>query len=259
VKKNSSNSFLRHDNAGGIAIEFALVLPVFLTLCLPVVDYGRYILLQQKLVKAASFMADAVSLSSPIKADTTQADIDADGLYITQTAIAASVNAINTLMLPFTQEQQGGANLYQAVITHVYKDASGSPALGWQFDKNSQSFYDGTRQSDVGVIAGEGDIGSPANIPAVLANNLDDGENIIVAELSAQYDPITPVLGGLGVPFLQAQEVSYTAYYRARYGNLKCVWGVYMPPPDCNPVAGGAPAPVPAPAPAPVPAPVPPG
>lgn len=221
---------------GGIAVEFALILPLMLVLCLPVVDYGRYMLMAQKLVKASSFMADAVSMSTPIADDTTQLDVDSDGLYITPTALAGVVSSLNTMMIPFAQEQQGGEDMYQAVITHVYRDSSGNPALGWQYDQNSQSFYNSARQSAVGVITGEGDVGSPANIPAGLANNMDAGENIIVAELTAKYKPITPLLGTLGVPYMEAQDIKYTAYYRVRYGNLKCVWGVYGPPPECNPI-----------------------
>ncbi len=234
--------FSQEGEKGGVLVEYAFMLPLLILLSLPVVDYGRLILIRQKAVKTASFMADAVAMSREIANDTTAANVATDATYMTPQALQAIVSSLNVMMMPFPPEQPGGPDLYRAVITHVYKDPNtGGPVLGWQFDQNSMSFYDSNRISTVGLVANVSDIGKPANIPPSLANNLDDGENLIVAEVSVFFDPITPDLGVLGVPFLTQRWMTYTAYFRARYGNLKCVWQVYMPPqPDCLPVSSGS-------------------
>jgi hypothetical protein len=229
---NPFRQFWSHDgNHGSIMVEFAMIVPIFLILIFPVVDYSRYILIQQKAVKAAAFMGDAVAMSQAIEATTTQADIDTNGLLLKPEVLAEVVDTLDVLMMPFESEATSGKELYQAVITQVYRAADGAARIGWQYDQNSKSFY-GARESIVGVVGGAGDIGSPATLPAAIAATLDDGENLIVVEISALYRPITPDLQVINVPFLQEKQLKYTSYYRARYGNLRCVWNTYMPP-DC--------------------------
>ncbi len=217
---------------GSVIVEFAFILPIMLLLTFPVIDYSRYILMQQKLTKAASFMADAVAMSRPIEQATTQSDIDTDGTFLEETTLQDIVNTINIHMMPFAEEQAGGPDRYQAILTHVYKDANGIPALGWQFDQNSQRLNGAPAESTVGVLSGPGDIGSPATMPPEL-QNLQDGENLVVAEVFANYEPITPDMSSIGVNFLSAQRLTYRAFFRARYGNLRCIWQVYMPPNGC--------------------------
>ncbi len=242
---NFFSIFSKENEKGGILLEFAIMLPLFLLLTFPVVDLSRYILLQQKLVKAAAFMADAVAMSRPILSTTTQADIDTDGMYITLPLIQSVVNSMNTLMSPFPPEQQGGTDRYQAVITQVYATNTGAPVIGWQYDLNSQSFYDTNRTSAIGVIQTEADINSPATLPAPLVTlfNTTTNFSLVAAEVSALYEPVTPNLAALGIPFFTPQRLEYTSYYYARHRDayatptgLKCIWGVYMPPPDCPPI-----------------------
>lgn len=249
--------FGKDGQKGGILIEFALIFPICLLLTFPVVDIGRFILLQEKVVRTAYFVADAIAMSRPISTETTQADIDTDGLYITEPVIREVVNSVSTFMMPFPAEQPGGPDLYQVVVTHVYNGGSGAQ-IAWQYDQNSQSFYSASRESEIGLIQGPADIGSPATMPADLDFffNTAAGMNFtfVVAEVTASYEPITPNLAALGIPFLQPQEVRYTSYFYARhreaYGanlpgpfnpgthgfGLKCIWNVYMPPPDCPPL-----------------------
>lgn len=217
-------------NQGGILVEFAFILPIMLMLTFPVIDYSRYIMIQQKLVKAASFMADAAAMSRPIEGTTTQQDVNQDGTYLTQQVLTGIVDTMNIHMMPFDAEQPGGPDLYQAILTHVYADASGTPSLGWQYDQNSHSLYDGARtESTIGLVTGPGDIGTPANVTPEL-QNLQANENLVVAETFAEYAPITPNLSAIGINFLAPQRLNYRAFFRARYGNLRCMWQVYMPP-----------------------------
>jgi hypothetical protein len=230
---NNKMHALLKSNQGGILVEFAFILPIMLMLTFPVIDCSRYILIQQKLVKAASFMADAAAMSRPILATTTQPQIAQFGDFLTEPTLTGIVDTINIHMLPFDAEQPGGPDLYQAILTHVYADASGAPLLGWQYDQNSHNLYDGARtESIVGLVTGPGDIGTPANIANIppALRNLQANENFVVAEVFADYTPITPNLSAIGINFLAAQRLNYRAYFRARYGNLRCIWQVYMPP-----------------------------
>jgi len=222
------------DSTGTVAIEFSAIVTILVILTFPTIDFARYILMQEKVIKSAHMLADAVSMSREITAATTQAEIDQDGSYLTLQVLQQLMNQINILMVPFADEGAGGVDRYQAVVTHIYNDTgNGGPALGWQFDQNSMSLYDGARQSVVGVVATANDRGNPAVLPPSLAGSLNPTENLIAVEFSALYEPITPGMQGIGVPFLASQTVRHVSYFPARYGNLGCIWQEYMPPNDC--------------------------
>jgi hypothetical protein len=200
--------FAKH-TGGTIAIEFALVLPIMLVLLFPTIDYARYILLQQKVIKAAYVMADSVAMSRPVETDTTQEDIDKDGTYLTEDLLRELTDTVDILMAPFPADGDGG-DRYQAEITQIFSDpASGVVGTGWSYDQNSQALVIG---------------GGAATLPPSLQGNMDPGENLIRVRFTARYEPITPPLQGLGVPFLAQTTLEHTAYFRARYGDLRTVW-----------------------------------
>lgn len=211
---NSPKRWLRFtkDCKASIAIEFAIILPVLLILLFPTIDYARYILLQQKIIKGAYVIADAVSMSTPVEPGvTTQTDIDTVGTYLTEDLLRALTNTADLLMMPFPPEAGSGTDRYNVEITHIYNSTPGgsTPTIGWQYDQNSQTLTVG---------------GGATTLPDSLQNNLDDDENLIRVRFTAIYDPITPPLQGLGIPFLARQTREHTSYFRARYGDLRNVW-----------------------------------
>lgn len=204
-------SFMK-DRTGSIAIEFAIVLPILLILVFPTIDYARFILMQQKVIKGAYVIADAVAMSTPvIPGETTQDDIDTIGTYLTEQLLQELCSTADILMLPFPPEAGSGTDRYQIEITQVYNDSNNgsSPTIGWQYDQNSMALTLG---------------GGAVTLPPSLQNNLDPDENLIRVRVTALYEPITPPLPALGVPFLTVQTREHTSYFRARYGDLRNVW-----------------------------------
>lgn len=232
------SSFWQH-NKGSVLVEFAFILPILLILTFPLIDYARYILLQQKVIKTAYVIADAITMSREIDTTTTAADIAQKGDYMTNDLINSSgsgtdlIDSVPDLMQPFVE--QPGDDRWQVVISHVRKpDAASPPLLTWQYDENSRS-YTGAPQSSVGSVVGFNNT-VPATLPAELISSMGDGENIIVVEVTARHDPIVPDLSGgiINAPFLGTTDVEYTAYMRARYGNLQYIWNVNCPPTSVN-------------------------
>lgn len=221
------------DTRGVVLIEFAFILPILLLLTFPMIDYARYILLQQKLIKVPYVWGDAITMSRPVEADTTLADINADATYLTQVLLDNSagpdlVDTLPQLMLPFREAQ--GENLWQAVITHVRKpDPATPPQIEWQYDEDGRSFTASGRTSNVGVVSGFNNT-TPATLPTGLINTMGDGEEIIVVEVSGVHRPITPIITALGIPFVSETTLNYTSYMRTRYGSLRYMWPNNCPP-----------------------------
>jgi len=240
-------------NEKGLAlIEFALVLPIIFALTFPMIDYARYILLQQKVIKTAYVLGDSITMSRPIDVLTRQSD-GAGNNGVDQNADFLTVNLLNNssgddlmdtiplLMSPFQEDPAGDdmeSNRFQVIISHVLKpDDVTPPQLMWQFNEDDNAF-DGTSDSAIGNISG---FGNPvtANLPDELTDGMQANENIIVVEVFANHLPITPDLSGgvLGLTFLAQQQLQYTSYMRARFGDLQYIWSVNCPPgnpaPEC--------------------------
>lgn len=234
---------------GSILVEFAIILPIFLLIIFPTIDFSRYVLLQQKVIKTAYVMADSVAMSRPVEPGiTTQIDIDQDGTFLTQDFLQGLVELTEMLMSPFPEEENTGPDseeLYNAEITHISNDTSSgssyNPVMNWIISQN------------VPIV--QFPPGIPTTLPESMVNNLDEDENLIRVVVRAKFKPITPSLVNLGVPFLSSQTLTHTSYFRARYGDLSIVWvnGEAMPSPSSptpTPPAPLPPAPLP---PAPVP------
>ena len=225
------------DCRAAVMIEFAFIFPILLLLTFPMIDYARYILLQQKVIKVAYVLGDAITMSRPIEVDTKQTDVDADSTYLTEKLLNDPVgpdlmDSLPQLLLPFTEPQ--GRNDWQVVVSHVRKpDDTTPPLLTWQFDEDSRSFDAGGRKAAVGVVSGFNNT-TPANLPAELLGTMQAEEDVIVVQVTAKHVPITPILSALGIPFVSQDEVVYSSYMRARYGDLSFMWSNNCPPTSTN-------------------------
>ena len=216
--------------SGAVMIEFAAVMVVIMILIFPTIDFARYILLQQKTIKTAHTIADSLALSAPVMAGTTADEITQ--LHMSENAVLAVLDPaiIDALMSPFPAEGAGGvADRYNVVVTHVHND-SGSPRISWQYDANSLAL-NSVAESEIGIGRD-----ADANLPGSIANgfgDLDFNENVIVVEAMALYQPITPGMQSIGIPFLDQTTVKHTAYFPGRNGQLGCLWPHYLAPFDC--------------------------
>lgn len=234
-------NFLR-DNHGVVMIEFAFIFPILLLLTFPTIDYARYILLQQKVIKAAYVFGDAVTMSRPIEADTKASDIAADSTYLTEALLNDPsgpdlVDTLPRLMLPF--EEKSGQNMWQAIITHVRKPPGGSPEVTWQYNEDTRDFtataYSSGNTHGSRIASGSGfNRHDPAALPTELLNSMGDNEELIAVEVTAHHKPITPLMGVINIPFVNETDMHYTSYMRTRYGSLQYMWSNNCPPTNVN-------------------------
>jgi hypothetical protein len=197
--------FVRDDESGVAAIEFALILPIMLLLSFPAIDYGRYILLKQKTIKGAYALADAVSISKPILTSEDRADAEANPYdYITDPFMQRLSNRSNWLKMPF--------RTCRAIeIRNITIEEGGEAVTAWSANKPMCRPIDPIDWGD----------DAPVDLPEPLSNDgphggLAEGDNLISVTFTTQFRPITPNLRRLGVPFLSRTDLAFTAYMPSR-------------------------------------------
>lgn len=145
------------DRSGVTIIEFALVVPVVLFMLLGMFDMGRYMLINQKLDRAAATMSDLTSRPSSISA-----------AEVNQLMIAAI-----EVVQPFDLATKGGV-----IISSIYKNPGDPAEVTWQIRGAGPTLPPSMFGSN----------GDAANMPAGFV--VRDNENVITAEIYFQYEPI---------------------------------------------------------------------
>lgn len=179
--KNRLKLFARAQE--GIAyLEFAIALPFLIALFLGAVEMTRYIIIVQKVEKATVTVTDVVAQSSAI--GTTQ--------------LGQLVQAASQIMLPYSFDSNG-----YVIITSVSKTGSSPPVIRWQY-KGGGSWIKPS-------LIGNG-TGATASLPAGLT--LDDKENIIIAEIYYNFQPmlVNSVING--------GQIYKVSVFKPRLGDL---------------------------------------
>lgn len=171
---------LFRDRRGAVAVEMAMTIPVITALLLTGVEVTRYVLLNQKLERASSTMADLVSQAESLST----ADLN--------TLFDAASFAVD----PFDLPDHG-----RLIVSSISASSGNPPRVNWQ-----RGFGAGSGSSAFGVE------GSNAVLPSGF--QVRSGESIIVGE--AFFD-FTPVFAGdvLGDNTLHTYSV-----LRPRFGPL---------------------------------------
>ena len=143
------------DGRGVSAVEFALVAPILLLLCLGMVEVGRFALLALKLQHAATTLADLATREDELSAATL------DGLFAATRHITA----------PFDVEGNG-----VVVISGVSAEDGEGATVSWQRSRGELEV-----ESDVGAVGGV------ARLPAELT--IDEGETVVAAEVFFRHQP----------------------------------------------------------------------
>ena len=176
---------LARDASGVAAVEFALVLPVLMLLYLGSVEVARYVLINHKVEKATSTVADVVSQAESM-----------------QTAdLQVLLGAIQDFMVPYTFGANG-----RVIVTSVSQDAdpvTNAARVRWQYCGG------GTL---TGVASQVGSVGGNAALPTGLS--LRQGEDILIAEI---YYRFAPLVGSQIIPPTTLHKI---AYFRPRLGAL---------------------------------------
>lgn len=176
---------LARDRRGGILVETAFAIPVLAVLLLGCIEMAQYLLVHQKLNRAASTMADLVSQPATISA------AEVDQLF----------DAAQHLLEPFDLETHG-----HVIVTSVSRETGDPTAtIDWQREGG-------------GSLVASSRIGVP-NGPAEMPDSFEvrEGENLIAAEIFFDYEPM--FFSGL----FHESVVWHHAYRRSRLGALSTI------------------------------------
>ena len=190
--RNVSN--FSSDASGTTIIEFAFIIPVVLLMLLGGFDIARYILINQKLDRAAATMSDLVSRPSNIS----EAEINQ--------LMAAAIEVVR----PFSLSTKGGV-----IVSSVHKQTGQPASVTWQIKGG-------------GPIRPNSLIGSVGNTP-VMPNGfvIRDNENIITTEVYFDYEPLffQALKNIASADFLPNGMLVQTAYRQPRLGDLSSLAG----------------------------------
>lgn len=175
---------LRRDESGAILIELGFGIPVLVTILLGCFEASRYVLLNQKLDRAAAAMADLVS--------------QADG--ISEAQISDLFNASGEVAEPFDLLGDG-----RVIISSVTRPSAAAATVAWQ------RLSPGTHA----VTSEVGSVGANAVLPSGLV--VRTGENIIAAEVYFEFEPY--FFGSL----FEVTDLYHSAFNRPRVINLTTV------------------------------------
>jgi|GEM_PF-1474063 len=240
--------FLRHQQ-GVALIEMVFVMPMLLLLVLGGAELTRYVLISQKIDKAAYALADVISQSAPSGAGS-----------LTESSVVSTLNMYDSLMRPFDNQAR------QAAIVTSVQRCSGNNRVLWQAAgggvmSNGQtlSIVNGLPPSAIGPAVRNTNATFPGSVSSQLVGMLDE-ENMIVMEVFYSYRPfLADALFGLFEFSVEPTMLIRRAYLHPRNGTLNCllpgfacvtcnappsppvVPGNSCPAPDCAPGSlGGA-------------------
>jgi Flp pilus assembly protein TadG len=190
IAKIIKNLSSRNRNEGSVALEFALIAPIYALCFLGTVEFGNFILVQQKLDKTTSTIADVVSQEETISCP----DVD------------QVMSAIDSIAWPNAFSQNG-----KVILSSVSNDSNGIPRVNWQYFYNENLML--SNDSKIGES-----VGDEADMPDGFT--LGDDETVIIAEVYYEYQTfIAPDLVADG-------EVLYkVSMFRPRLGALTEISG----------------------------------
>ncbi|MEJ0009615.1 MAG: TadE/TadG family type IV pilus assembly protein [Alphaproteobacteria bacterium] len=228
--------YFRRSCCGSALIEFALVAPLLLALLFGAVEFGRYVLITQKVEKSGYTLGNVLT-------QYTAADI------AQQSTFDGVFNQYATVMAPYGSDPA----TQRVIFTSVTKDPSDHQVkIDWQ-KSGGGTLDNGQTVSIVDGLAASAIVGNnPApeqvatfsgnvNITNLLvpgsSTGMADGENMIVTEVFYQYKPlVAPLLKSVGITVTPTTLVRRT-FMRPREGDLNvtsCPAGTANWPPGCS-------------------------
>lgn len=168
---------------GSVAIEFALSLPIWVTLLIGTSDAAYLMIVSQRVDRIAYSVTDIVSQSETIS------KADLDNIFL----------AAGQLMQPFIFGAEG-----IVIVSSIYKPAGAATKISWQYTGG-------------GTLPRVSKIGAAGSTTPAMPNSLtiNDNENIIVAEV---YYAFKPMFINAGV--LSAADIYRVAIYKPRLSPL---------------------------------------
>lgn len=176
------------DRRGALVAEFAASLPMLLILVMSGFECSRFVLLNQKLDRVTTTVADLVAQEEDI----------------TITEINALFDAISPIITPFSFSPGG-----RMIVTSVVLAPDGvTKTVAWQ-----QGYGSLAQASKIGVPNGT------ATLPAEMT--IRTNETILVGEVFYQFTPFFVSNWFSSTPL--AQILYHRAFYRPRFGALTTI------------------------------------
>ena len=169
------------------AVEFALTLPIWVTMLLGCTDGAMLMLLSQRVDRIAYTVCDIVTQSQTISKS------DLNNILL----------AGGELMQPYNFGNQG-----RVIVTSLYKPVNAAAKINWQYSGGGTM----TRSSKIGTCSASSVCTTPV-MPGTLT--LNDNENVIVVEVFYAFKPMF-VSAGL----LTSGDIYRTAVYKPRLSPL---------------------------------------
>ncbi len=166
--------------AGTLAVELAMAVPVMFALMVAGVEVTRYVLLNQKVERTSATMADLVAQSE----------------VLSEASLINLVGAARHVMTPYPVETDG-----RIVISSLTNPTGAAPRVAWQ-----RGFGGGSGGSHFGIQGGA------AQLPDDFVVRSD--ENVIAVEVFYDYAPV------LATNVLGAGQVYNFALFRPRFASL---------------------------------------
>lgn len=204
---------LFHCRHAAAMIEFTLFLPLLLTILYGTIELGRYVLIVQKVDKAAYTIADMVTRIPP---DTSKGLGNSTGLN--KMEMDEIFDTFEDLMDPY------GNDNGLVMVASIYKDpAQITPVIQWQVAGGGKAFKTLTSE-----ITGKTSTqmnptirGTPISLSPRMqtiwaqAGPMVDDENMIIVEVYYEYEPL------LFPDFLNVSNtIGFNAFFMPRAGKL---------------------------------------
>lgn len=147
----------REDKKGSISIEFGILASVLIVMLFSGMEYGRYILLNQKADKAVAGVGDMVSQYTEIQSR------DIKDIFL----------AASNILESYQYKGQG-----VLVVSHIHAATAGQPKITWQ-EVSSKSFN---------VASKLGKAGETPTLPGGFTMNA--GETVLAVETFVKFEPM---------------------------------------------------------------------
>lgn len=178
---------LWRDRRGALIAEFAASVPVMMVLVMSGTEVSRYIILQQKLDRATTAVADLVAQEEDI----------------TTAKVNAVFDAIPSILAPYAFSDNGAF-----IVTSVVLDGT-TKKIAWQ-------------RRSTGTFVATSKVGSPggtATLPPGMT--IRTNETIVISESFYRFEPI--FAPSSFTSWLDAETSYHQAFYRPRFGALTTI------------------------------------
>lgn len=204
---------LIRSNSGLSTLEFAIAIPILMILLIGSVEISRYIIIVQKIDKAAYTIADLVTQTAPYDA--------ANSDTLTRTNVQMYLGFLSELMGSHWDASRGIASVISFSQGSTLSDP---PTINWS-ETGGGAFSGGAISDITGASITSTSDGDSISLSTDLQNAVNaaggfiDGENVIAVEVFYNYEPIF----SSGYVSLAASTLKRSAFFAPRYGVLDTI------------------------------------